>query len=1160
MPSSALQYLVGSTWTPESNLVRFSLVDSLHYPMVLVATVSNPGNSKETVYTRYQAVRLIDQNSNRIIFYGKIETLVPSYTGYYGESVELTARDNLQELLKNTINEQATYSSSVNRSDVINDIINGGGSGEFTAHAWSGNISTSDAVKFKPSTTAAAGGECDRDFTNSSRNALSVIEDFAKADPQDGSNSHQANRDFFLDTTFNKVESDTSGVAAPALHYFSRGTLPDTPQTKGLTLEKGGIEAAQTTGVLADFSFPRNASEMITKARLEWIDKAAEKQHTTLNVILIHHGAPSSGAFAVGGTITWNTNKTAKIEGVSSDNRSLLISESAAGNTTWLDTISRPAASGGGYSISDGTRTATVNATDASTPGSLRDAIGQDIEVVIKKLDIEKKEEIVALGISNLQQSGGEVVRGTLRCVKWPTHKITDTHTGGASSTTLTDSNATFLDNGIRIGDEVVNVTDSVTGLITGVTQTTITTSGSPDMSWANGNTYAVYIPNRAGHVIYTKGFGISDIGDQNALVTRISYEEGPASQVATLEVVMHTTGHTGEALPKGSTVRGKELSEDANFAATKKLGNRDVSTLSWSYTGAFTSPTAHQVDWSGGTLTLSDKRTFTISAGNSGAISSSEYLYFDIDTPTVFVSTPTIADVMGIDTLLIAKFTRATSGTTPEFIAFGTISTTMQVDGTGLSLPTDIRGWTTDQVFSSASATQVNWAAGTITLSDGSTTYSISAGNTGTMSARTYIYIDPSVSTTVLQTTTTAGTAVGAGKIMVATAQNSTSEAKLFLFSGAATAKFSGPDIEANSIGANQITAGSITATLIEANTITANEITANTIDTGQLAAGSVEADIIDSNAVIAEKIASNAVIAAKIQAGAITAVKLEADMVLSTNIIAGNASPGARWVLNSSGITGYNSSNAAQVQLMTTASAVGGSIYVGGATTKAVMDISGIGIIGNVTSSFSLRDTVGGTIYGSLGMSATEVSLFGLGKILKLATSSGSDNIIIDAAGDVVVDNDILPNTTDTYQLGNSTKVWEDCYVNDIRSINRIFPGASDLGIGSTMFPILDSAYSLGVQTSKQWANVWADLVNGSDIMIANKWRMLESELYEGYPEGWAVGHSEEWLDGKSLWKERDMIGKAKPTFVVTDDFIEYRGRKITVEKLDKLLSLVD
>ena len=124
----------------------------------------------------------------------------------------------------------------------------------------------------------------------------------------------------------------------------------------------------------------------------------------------------------------------------------------------------------------------------------------------------------------------------------------------------------------------------------------------------------------------------ISDIGDQNALITRISYDEGPGVQTAHIEIVMHITGHVGEGLPKGSQTRSKEADDDANLAATKKLGKRDISTLTWSYSGALTTPTSHQVDWSSGTLTLSDGREFTISAGNTGAIAAIEYLYFDID------------------------------------------------------------------------------------------------------------------------------------------------------------------------------------------------------------------------------------------------------------------------------------------------------------------------------------------------------------------------------------------------------------------------------------------------------------------------------------------------------------------------------------------------
>ena len=106
----------------------------------------------------------------------------------------------------------------------------------------------------------------------------------------------------------------------------------------------------------------------------------------------------------------------------------------------------------------------------------------------------------------------------------------------------------------------------------------------------------------------------------------------------------------------------------------------------------------------------------------------------------------------------------------------------------------------------------------------------------------------------------------------------------------------------------------------------------------------------------------------------------------------------------------------------------------------------------------------------------------------------------------------------------------------------------------------PGADSTYDLGIQTTAQWANVWSDLVNGADISIANRWRMVESELYEGYPVGWAVGHSEEWQDGVSLYKHPETMGDAKPTFVVTDEFMEFRGRRFTPETMDRLLALAE
>jgi len=152
------------------------------------------------------------------------------------------------------------------------------------------------------------------------------------------------------------------------------------------------------------------------------------------------------------------------------------------------------------------------------------------------------------------------------------------------------------------------------------------------------------------------------------------------------------------------------------------------------------------------------------------------------------------------------------------------------------------IQGWQHDMTFSASDSNTVAWSSGTITLTDG-TTYSITGANTGNMSARTFIYLDIGTSTTALQTTTTASSAVGSGKILIAVAEDSTNEAIFQVFNGNGGIKITGSDIENESITANQITANTITADLIAANTITANEIASNTITANEIAATTITA-----------------------------------------------------------------------------------------------------------------------------------------------------------------------------------------------------------------------------------------------------------------------------------------------------------------------------
>ena len=155
-----------------------------------------------------------------------------------------------------------------------------------------------------------------------------------------------------------------------------------------------------------------------------------------------------------------------------------------------------------------------------------------------------------------------------------------------------------------------------------------------------------------------------------------------------------------------------------------------------------------------------------------------------------------------------------------------GNLGTGLVLGRNGIEQGSDasIQGWGNTMTFSAVDADTVQWSAGTVTLTDGSI-YSIEAGNTGNMSALTYIYFDANVSLVALQTTTTQATAVGRGKILVAVAQNNAtvgSEATFQVFGGSGGLLLKADNIAANAITANEIAANTITASQISASGLT--------------------------------------------------------------------------------------------------------------------------------------------------------------------------------------------------------------------------------------------------------------------------------------------------------------------------------------------------
>jgi hypothetical protein len=194
------------------------------------------------------------------------------------------------------------------------------------------------------------------------------------------------------------------------------------------------------------------------------------------------------------------------------------------------------------------------------------------------------------------------------------------------------------------------------------------------------------------------------------------------------------------------------------------------------------------------------------------------------------------------------------------------------------------LRGWTQTCTFTVTDADTVAWGSGTLTASDG-TAYSISSGNTGNMAAKTYIYLDIAVSTTAYQTTTTATTAVGDGKLLVAIAQNNTTEATYFLLNNNSY-NIDAANIVAGSITTNEIAAATITAGNIAALTITASQIAASTITSAKIAAGTITASNIAAGTITANEIAASTITAGKLSISTLSAITADLGTITAGNI----------------------------------------------------------------------------------------------------------------------------------------------------------------------------------------------------------------------------------------------------------------------------------
>ena len=323
------------------------------------------------------------------------------------------------------------------------------------------------------------------------------------------------------------------------------------------------------------------------------------------------------------------------------------------------------------------------------------------------------------------------------------------------------------------------------------------------------------------------------------------------------------------------------------------------------------------------------------------------------------------------------------------------------------------IQGWSFDGVFSATGNNAIAWTGGTLRFSDG-TSYTISSGSLSSIAALSYVYFNPTASTTAFQTTTSSANTVVANRLLVAVAKNVAS-GKLATYQA-----FGG----AGGIGVM------ITADNIAANSITANEIQTNTITTLNLTAGSITGALIRT---------------------ATSGRRIEMDTT-NTNQIRFYDSTTLYGFLeaNRTGSDGY-------INLLAQDEGAGLRIYTGvGASSFSAASLTGNGasidVSGNASNSYATMSALNGGSFGIHG------------------GPSGDEMI----SSGVTWSMDIEPTDDGSYNLGSSGLKWNTIYAYTISGLTSLTVSGSisttTLSVGSASVPRIYSGYCSGTTLSKQ------------------------------------------------------------------------------------------
>ena len=340
---------------------------------------------------------------------------------------------------------------------------------------------------------------------------------------------------------------------------------------------------------------------------------------------------------------------------------------------------------------------------------------------------------------------------------------------------------------------------------------------------FSNGRTFTISAGNTGNMVALTYIY-LDPAVSSTVLQTTTTYSTAIANNKRLIGTAQNNTV-TASYIPYGA---GRPLIDGANIGALSIVAGNIAATTITAAKMNVTDLSAISANI--GTITAGSLAGVTMSIGSANSIFKADANGIYLGNAT-FASAPFRVSMAGAITATSATITGAlTTGASSSID--GQYLTAASVASAAANLA--LRGWTQTSAFTVTDLNTIAWGTGTFTASDG-TSYSISAGNTGNMAAKTYVYLDIAASTTAYQSTTTATTAIGNGKVLIAICQNGATEAVFMLLNN------NSYNIDAANIVAGSITANEIAATTITSDKLSVSQLSAITADLGTITAGTV-------------------------------------------------------------------------------------------------------------------------------------------------------------------------------------------------------------------------------------------------------------------------------------------------------------------------------